>query len=144
MNRFGGDVSAVPPRDLKRPMISNSTTGQILPHVASAPTANVIRMPMPCEMSRAAANNGWKRRRGVSREGIYTDSALFHFSGEKIACLFMPRNSPTAGRLYIAASAKTANGFASRPNPADPFPSPLANALTLTPGPHRRVGITYA
>lgn len=74
---------------------------------------------------RCAAKCRGRRRTTVESEGalaakgIYGHiSALLHFSGERIACLFMPRNSPAAGRaVYRAASAKTANGFASRPQP---------------------------
>lgn len=65
MNHFRGDVSVVPPRDLKRPTISVPTRGQILPHVASATTANVIRVPTCREMSRAARRGG--RTDGAAR-----------------------------------------------------------------------------
>lgn len=120
MNRSRGDVSVVRPRDLKCDDFSlDNERRKVLPHVASAPTANVIRVPKRREMPGNA----------LTAYGCYTDSA--HFSGEKIACLFMPWNSTAAGEEGCTSRRrqKRRTVFASRSNPRS-FPL-LANVRPL-------------
>lgn len=88
-------AEATVPRDLKRPTISHSATEQVLPRVAPAPTA---KRDSRANAPRNAGSGGEQRsneRERVSREGVC--GFCSHFAGEKIACLFMPRNSPAVG-----------------------------------------------
>lgn len=131
MNHFRGNVSAVSPRGLKCSTISNSTRGQILPHVASATTANVIRVPTCHKMSRAVANYGRRGRKGrVSREGMYGSCPLFgrencmsvyatEFPGLRAGCISQRRQKRRTVLRCI-------------PTPPGRFVS-LANAHSLSP-----------
>lgn len=137
--------------------ISETTSRLLLLAVSNAPRSLTRQGVRFCRMllqrqrrtwfacQRAAKCRGRRRRttrsngrRCISREGVYGSCPLF---GRENCMSAFAAEFPGCGQAVYRSAGKNGERFCV-PTPGR-FPS-LANALALTPRPHRRVRITYA